>query len=178
MPSVFSKHYLAGGISRRRKAVRKEQGLKQGNKAGKGFPRPCGGIEKQTGNNQTPNFRRDADTPFRKTFNKKDVIPSPGKKFIEENNKRLYPISEKVFTRRVLLIIEGNYIWKRHPSKYYITRCLGYNYVLLLCGGKRRLWVNVKLLYPGQGRFIFFDFWVKIEVDVVRRMRLVLRLFL
>jgi hypothetical protein len=34
-----------------------------------------------------------------------------------EENKRLYPISEEVFNRKVLPVIEGNYIWKWRPPK-------------------------------------------------------------
>jgi hypothetical protein len=39
-------------------------------------------------------------------------------------DKRLYPISEEVCNRKVLPIIEGNYLWKEgvHP-RYPIIRC-------------------------------------------------------
>lgn len=34
-----------------------------------------------------------------------------------EENKCVYPISEEVFNRKVLPIIEGNYIWEGRPPK-------------------------------------------------------------
>jgi transposase len=48
-----------------------------------------------------------------------------------EENKRLYPISEKVFNRKVLPVIEGNYIWKGRPPKvsHYKAFC-GILYIL------------------------------------------------
>jgi transposase len=48
-----------------------------------------------------------------------------------EGNKRLYPISEEVFDRKVLPIIEGDYIWKGRPPKvlHYHAFC-GILYIL------------------------------------------------
>ncbi|MDR2245386.1 MAG: transposase [Treponema sp.] len=48
-----------------------------------------------------------------------------------KENKRLYPISEKVFNRKVLPIIEGTYIWKGRPPKvsHYKVFC-GILYIL------------------------------------------------
>jgi hypothetical protein len=34
-----------------------------------------------------------------------------------EGNERLYPISEEIFNRKVLPVIEGDYIWKGRPPK-------------------------------------------------------------
>jgi transposase len=46
-------------------------------------------------------------------------------------NKRLYPISEEVFNRKVLPVIEGDYIWKGRPPKasHYQAFC-GILYIL------------------------------------------------
>ena len=48
-----------------------------------------------------------------------------------ETNKRLYPISERVFNEVVLPVIEGNYIWKGRPPKvcHYKAFC-GIMYIL------------------------------------------------
>jgi transposase len=48
-----------------------------------------------------------------------------------EENERLYPISEEVFNRKVLPVIEGGYIWKRRPPKvsHYQAFC-GILYIL------------------------------------------------
>ncbi|MDR2797358.1 MAG: hypothetical protein LBB80_03355 [Treponema sp.] len=48
-----------------------------------------------------------------------------------ERNKRLYPISEEVFKRKVLPIIEGDYIWKGGlpPVSHYKAFC-GILYIL------------------------------------------------
>jgi transposase len=48
-----------------------------------------------------------------------------------ERNKRLYPVSEEVFNRKVLPIIEGDYIWKGRPPKvsHYQAFC-GILYIL------------------------------------------------
>jgi hypothetical protein len=32
-------------------------------------------------------------------------------------NERLYPVSEELFNRRILPVIEVNYIWKGRPPK-------------------------------------------------------------
>jgi transposase len=34
-----------------------------------------------------------------------------------KKNKRLFPITEEVFNRNILPVIEGNYIWKGRPPK-------------------------------------------------------------
>ena len=85
-----------------------------------------------------------------------------------EENKRLYPISEDVFNRKVLPIIEGDYIWKGRPPKVshyqvfcgilYILRTgcpwrdlpSGYGYWHVIYdrfswGSKRGLWANILL---------------------------------
>jgi hypothetical protein len=49
-----------------------------------------------------------------------------------EENKRLYPISEEVFNRKVLPVIEGDYIWKGRPppkASHYRVFC-GILYIL------------------------------------------------
>jgi transposase len=48
-----------------------------------------------------------------------------------ERNERLYPISEEIFNRKVLPIIEEDYIWKGRPPKvsHYQVFC-GILYVL------------------------------------------------
>jgi transposase len=48
-----------------------------------------------------------------------------------EKNERLYPISEEVFNRKVLPIIEKSYIWKGRPPKvsHYQAFC-GILYIL------------------------------------------------
>ncbi|MDR1073088.1 MAG: transposase [Treponema sp.] len=49
-----------------------------------------------------------------------------------KENKRLYPISEEVFNRKVSPIIEGDCIWKGSPPKasYYQMFC-GILYILI-----------------------------------------------
>jgi transposase len=48
-----------------------------------------------------------------------------------KKNKRLYPITEELFNRKILPIIEGNYIWKGRPPKvsHYRAFC-GILYIL------------------------------------------------
>jgi ribosomal protein L24 len=48
-----------------------------------------------------------------------------------KKNKRLFPITEEVFNRKILPVIEGNYIWKGHPPKvsHYRAFC-GILYIL------------------------------------------------
>jgi transposase len=48
-----------------------------------------------------------------------------------KTNKRLYPISESLFNKAVLPVIEGNYIWKGRPPKasHYKVFC-GIMYIL------------------------------------------------
>ena len=55
-------------------------------------------------------------------------------------NERLYPISEGMFNRQILPIIEGNYIWKGRPPKvsHYNAFC-GMLYILRTCVAWRDL---------------------------------------
>jgi transposase len=48
-----------------------------------------------------------------------------------KESERLYPVSGELFNRKILPVIEGNYIWKGRPPKmpYYKVFC-GILYIL------------------------------------------------
>jgi transposase len=93
-------------------------------------------------------------------------------------NKRLYPISEEVFNRKVLPVIEGDYIWKGRPPKVshyqafcrtlYILRTGGlwrdlpeaYGYWQVIYdrfsrGSKGGLWAKILLSLRKEGGILF-----------------------
>jgi hypothetical protein len=46
-------------------------------------------------------------------------------------NKRLYPISEEVFNRKALPVIEADYLWKGRPPKVSLCQvCCAILYIL------------------------------------------------
>ncbi|MDR0628671.1 MAG: transposase [Treponema sp.] len=85
-------------------------------------------------------------------------------------NKRLYPISGELFNRKVLPVIEGDYIWKRRPPKVSQYKVFSAILYILRTGCPRR---DLPAEY-GYGQVIYDRFnrgsgrglWVKILANL------------